>query len=287
MQLKNILIPIGGSNYSKSALHYAIMFAKKFKAELFGIYVKDIRFFKGPWFNFVRNPLMSRPYFKLEKDNISSALDARASKIKDYFISECQYNDVKYSFQILRGLVSDAILDSTRDIDLVIMGKKGEHASWLKRHLGSTSTRVIHKIDKPLLVVEDKMPPEIKKVLLCYAGGYFAKNALELTQYIIEKTKFELYILTIATEKTRAIKVQKEARDYFSSKKINAHYLLTFGELEEEVMKIIKIEEIDILVLGTSLHRSYEDFLSLCLADRILYDSTIPILFVKGKPSNG
>lgn len=281
MEIKKILIPIGGSAYSKNALQYAILFAKKFEAELLGIYVKDIRLFKGPQFSSVADLFISEPYFEIDRDNIEASLNGRGAKIKDYFTSICKNDGIKCSFQIQKGLVSDVIIDIAKEVDLVVMGKKGEHANLLKRHLGSTCTRVIHNINRPLVIVDYAPLQEIRKVLLCYAGGYFAQKALDLTQYFIAKTGFGLSVLTIATKQTIAIAVQKEAKKYFISKNTKANYLLTVGDVEKEIMKIAKTEDIDMLITGASMHKSYEDFLSLCLANRILYDSNIPILFVR------
>ena len=85
MEIKKILVPIGGSAYSQNALQYAILFAKKFKAELLGIYVKDIRFFEGPQFSSVADLFISEPYFEIDRDNIEASLNGRGAKIKDYF----------------------------------------------------------------------------------------------------------------------------------------------------------------------------------------------------------
>lgn len=281
MNIKKILVPMGGSVYSQHTLRYAVMFAKKFQAELFSIYVKDIRFFEGPLLSFVYDSFISESYLVEKKERIKSLFDGRAGGVRDYFTSACQNDDIKCSFKIQTGLVSNAILDSAKNVDLVIMGKQGEHASWLKRQLGSVSTRVIHNINKPLLVVGHLRPQDIKKVLLCYAGGHYAEKALKLTRYIIVKTGFELAVLTIATKRTRAIEVQKEAKNYFDSKKIKAHYLLTIGDVEKEIVKVRKIENINMLITGASSHRNYEDYISFCLANKILYDTDIPVLFAR------
>lgn len=281
MKIRNILVALGESTYSQSILDYSVFFAKKFQARLAGIYVKDIRILDGPAFNSVNDFLVHPPYFKVKKERIKASLDERGAKLKEYFLSICKDAGVSCSFQIDTGLISDVILAKSSQFDLVVIGKKGEHASWLERHLGSVCTRVMHGINKPLLVVDHTELREAKRILLCYAGGYFARNTLEFAKYIIAKTKCELLVLTIGTKRTRAFQVQREAKLYFDANKLEVHYLLSIGEVEREVMKIIKMENIDFLITGASLHKNYEDFLSLCLTSKILYDSNIPIFFVR------
>jgi hypothetical protein len=69
-EIKNILVPIGGSIYSQNALELAARFAKNFDASLRGLYIKDVRFFEGPWFKPLRGLVVSKPYFELKKSEI-------------------------------------------------------------------------------------------------------------------------------------------------------------------------------------------------------------------------
>jgi len=279
-EIKKILVPIGGSIYSLNALELAIKYAKKFDAQLFGLYVKDIRFFEGPWFKPMRGLVVSEPYFELKRD-VADSLNERERKIRSYFEEVCRRSSVKHAFEAYKGFPSEVILSKAKGTDMVIMGKRGEHAKWLRRLLGSECLRVLHSIDRPLLVVDQTFPKEVKKVLLCFAGGYFAQKALDLTGYLCAKNGFELSVLTIGTAATKAIQVQKIAKDYFHKYNIKAHYLLSTGDVEKEIIKVKDVWTMDMLITGGSLYRKYEEFISFSLGDRILSRSNIPVLFVR------
>ncbi len=280
VEIKNILVPIGGSDYSYNALELAVRSARNFDSLITGLYVKDIRFFEGPWFKSIRGRVVSDPYFELKR-SVDSSLNIREKKIKSYFEYVCDKADVKHKFEAYKGIPSRIILSRTKDADLVIMGKRGEHAKWLQKLLGSECFRVLHDIDKPLLVVDKVLPKEVKKVLLCFAGGHFADKALEMTRCFYEKSGSKLSVLTIATEATKAIQVQRRAKDYFHSRNIKAQYLLSTGDVEKEIIKVKDVWDIDMIITGGSLYRKYEDYISFALADRILSSSTIPVLFVR------
>ena len=279
-EIKSKLVPIGGSIYSQNALELAARFAKNFDASLRGLYIKDIRFFEGPWFKPLRGLVVSNPYFELKKC-VEDSLEERAKKIRNYFEEVCRQACIKHEFEAYQGFPSEVILNRAKKMDMVIMGKRGEHAKWLKARLGSECSRVLHEIDRPLLVIDQSLPMEVKKILLCFAGGYFAQKALDLTRYLCEKNGFELSVLTIATEATKAIQVQGIAKDYFRKHFIKAQYLLSTGDIEKEVIKVKDVWAIDMLITGGSLHKKYEEFVSFSLADKILYRSNIPVLFVR------
>jgi nucleotide-binding universal stress UspA family protein len=280
MDIKNILVPIGGSDYSQNALELAVRFAKKFESILNGLYVKDIRFFEGPWFKSKRDRVVAEPYFELKK-SVESSLTEREKKIKGYFEKVCNDASVKQKFEAYKGIPSRVIVDRAKGMDLVIMGKRGEHAKWLQRLLGSECSRVLHDIDKPLLVVDQILPREVNTVLLCFAGGYYANKALELTRYLYLKNGLKLSVLTIATKTTKAIQVQNKAKEYFHKYSIKAQYLLSTGDVEKEIIKVKNVWEMDMIITGGSLYKKYEDYISSSLADKILSNSTIPVLFVR------
>ncbi len=280
MEIKNILVPIGGSDYSQNALEFAVRYAKKFDALLTGLYVKDIRFFEGPWFKSIKGLVIPDPYFELNK-SVDASLNERGNNIKSYFEKVCNDASVKHKFEAYKGIPSRIILSRTIGMDLVIMGKRGEHAKWLQRLLGSECIRVLHDIDKPLLVVDKILPREVNEVLLCFAGGYYADKALELTRYFYLKNGFKLSVLTIATETTKAIQVQNKAKEYLRKYSVKAQYLLSTGDVEKEILKVKDVWGVDMIITGGSLYKKYEDYISFSLADKILSDSTIPVLFVR------
>lgn len=282
MEIKNILVPIGGSDYSHNALELSVRYAKRFDAFVAGLYVKDIRFFEGPWFKSIRGRVISDPYFELKK-SVDVSLNIREKKIKSFFEYVCDKAGVKYKFEAHKGIPSRIILSRAEDSDLVIMGKRGEHAKWLQKLLGSECSRVLHDIDRPLLVVDQILPKEVKRILLCFAGGYFADKALEMARYLHEKNGFKLSVLTIATETTKAIQVQRRAKDYFLGQNIKAQYLLSTGDVEKEIIKVKDVWAIDMIITGGSLYKKYEDYVSFSLADRILSNTAIPVLFVRKK----
>jgi nucleotide-binding universal stress UspA family protein len=53
------------------------------------------------------------------------------------------------------GVAEDAILDRAADADLLVMGRRGEHAGFGRRSLGATLWRVLHRASCPVLVAAE------------------------------------------------------------------------------------------------------------------------------------
>lgn len=62
---------------------------------------------------------------------------------------------------------------------------------------------------------------------------------------------------------------------------IKAQYLLSTGDVEKEIIKVKNVWGMDMIITGGSLYKKFEDYISSSLADKILIESRIPVLFVR------
>jgi len=76
------------------------------------------------------------------------------------------------------GEIVETVLATESNVDLIIMGKRGEGADFDKMHPGSNLERVARSCSKPILVASRKYEP-IKRVLLAFDGGKSSRKALE------------------------------------------------------------------------------------------------------------
>jgi nucleotide-binding universal stress UspA family protein len=79
------------------------------------------------------------------------------------------------------GVAEDAILDRAAEADLLVMGRRGEHAGFGRHVLGSTLSRVLHRTSCPVLVTGSSMQVDIPhRPLVAWQPGPGAAGALEL-----------------------------------------------------------------------------------------------------------
>lgn len=137
-----ILVPTDGSEASVRAGREAFGLARALGATVHVLFVID----------------ESASSFLLSGDTMSDVLDALTSQGEealDATISEAESVDVVT--EMVRGVkVADAITEyaDENDVDLVVMGTRGRHG--VDHLLGSTTERVLARIDRPTLVVGDE-----------------------------------------------------------------------------------------------------------------------------------
>jgi len=157
--IQKILVPIDFSDYSKSALKYAVNFCKNCKADMFLIYVVE--------------PVIYPPDFSMGQiaiPSVNSEWDERARQELDKLAKEEIPSSVSVKTIIKTGKPFLEIIETAGelDVDLIIIATHGrsgvEHILF-----GSTAEKVVRKAPCPVLTLREpikgfKYKEEIKKV---------------------------------------------------------------------------------------------------------------------------
>jgi len=143
--MKNILIPVDGSDYSIKAIEAGKQIAKAFGSTVTILNVIPIELSRGAG----RGNFMYVPTIADDMPDFSEQILKDAKK-------PFEGTDIPIKTASKQGNIADIIVDYTRqnDIDLVIMGSHGLGALKNRLMTGSVTTRVLHHIDKPVLVIK-------------------------------------------------------------------------------------------------------------------------------------
>ena len=143
--MKNILIPVDGSEYSLKAVEAGKKIAKAFDSKVFilSVVTPELRFSSGRGSN-VYAPLLMDELVELSEKTLEEA--------KKQF--QGMPNQVETFTE--QGYTADEIVRFAKEnkIDLVIMGSHGLGALRNRLMTGSVTTRVLHHIDIPVLVIK-------------------------------------------------------------------------------------------------------------------------------------
>ncbi|QSX08893.1 universal stress protein [Alkalibacter rhizosphaerae] len=149
--MKRVLIPVDGSEYSMRALEKAKEIALAFESDIVLINVKDIRF----------------PLYPYEPGNVID-MGATIDQLAETASKNAQriLDDAAQVFEDIPGDVETFELDGEPgnriikfieedpDIDLVIMGSLGVNGGLQSFLLGSVTNKVLHHVDRAVLVVK-------------------------------------------------------------------------------------------------------------------------------------
>ena len=143
--ITKVLVPVDFSDYSKSALRYAVNFAKHFKAELCLVYVVE--------------PMVYPPDFSMGQIAIPSVdieMDKRATEELDNLAKREIPPEVKSKTVVKTGKPFVEIIETANEenVDLIIIATHG-HSGIEHVLFGSTAEKVVRKAPCPVLTLRE------------------------------------------------------------------------------------------------------------------------------------
>ena len=151
----HILIALDGSGEARSAGELGLRLAKQVGARVTGLSVVDVRVVEGPAVETL-SPLWGEVTGRPFQPEVMRLYRERADAALDDFCSAAEavgLDRIERCVEI--GVAEDAILDRAADADLLVMGRRGEHAGFGRRSLGATLWRALHRSPCPVLVAEE------------------------------------------------------------------------------------------------------------------------------------
>ena len=149
--IKNILVPIDGSEHSNNALKFGLDLAEKYSAKLTLLSVAQPVVVTGPMF--ITQPMMPPTSTAMYVQAIESA---HKKMLEDtYNRAKAEKPDVKISKRLVNGRPADRIVEiaDKENFDLIVIGSRGV-GGVKKFFLGSVSDRVADEAHCPVLIVK-------------------------------------------------------------------------------------------------------------------------------------
>ena len=140
MEIKKILNPVDGSDYSMRSTEYAIKLAKLMDAEIVLLHCHD------------RFPIVfAEPNFQRAVNEITKA----SEELIEPYITMLEESEVKYEARILEGNPGHKIPEvvTIEKIDLIVMGSRGV-TDFAGLFLGSVAHQVLNKSDCPVFITK-------------------------------------------------------------------------------------------------------------------------------------
>lgn len=139
--VKKILVPTDGSDYSMRAAEYAVSVAKLLNAEVMVVYVIDV-------------VVLDQMAKATEQDKVEAELKIDGDRYLKYILGMAQKQGVKATSLLTKGRPFAQIVHLAKDLkmDLIVMGSYGRRGAE-RILIGSVAERVIEYASCPVLVV--------------------------------------------------------------------------------------------------------------------------------------
>ena len=284
--MNRILLCTDGSIFSHSSYMYGIWLATRLNAKVNILHVSD-----------TRNQLIAGG------SHLSGSIGIDASDILLQQLVALEYKKAKLNHQkgnlILQdaesiltdggvlaletmhkvGVLVDFLPELESDVDLIILGKRGETADFASGHLGANLERILRSSHKPCLVTSRQFNP-ITKVLLAYDSS---KSCEQILLFLIDSPAFkglDLHIINV-TKSPEDVKTSlqlKQAEEKTLTVGFKPVCLSIQGNPETVIDKYIKENNINLLLMGAYGHSRIRHLVIGSTTTQILRSSDIPVL---------
>ena len=273
--IKNILIPLDGSEHSTAALDYGMWIAEKFNGTLFGQHVIDTISIEGTFFHDISGSLGFEPYLDFST-KMREVLEERGKIILEDFSERCRNRGIKHQTFLDMGLIANEICERSKVADLVVIGHRGINEEFSTGLLGTTAESITRKCPRPVFVSTKKFKA-IERPLLAYDGSQRSSSAMESAAEFCTVLRLPLTVLTIAKEEQAAGSIVQQAKSYLSSYSIETRYEIDRGYPEQKIIDYLTKFDYDLLFIGAYGHRRIIEMVLGSTTEYVLRKSPCPV----------
>ena len=287
--MKKILLCTDGSTFSQSSYQYVSWLAPRLNAATDVLYVTDIRSQKvasmGNWSGSIgfdtANDLLEQI---VELEHQKAKLNQQRAQLILQAAQKCLASqgvgDVKTIHET--GFLVDSFHKFEAQADLIVLGKRGEHAQFATKHLGSNTERIIRASHKPCLITPLNYQP-IERILLAYDDS---KSCQKVLQFLVSSPAFkdlELHLLTVAKKEDdpKAIEYLNSGREKLEKAGLNPICYVLQGDPEIVISNYIKSHSISLLVMGAYGHSRIRSLIIGGTTVQMLRSTHIPVLLYR------
>ena len=178
------------------------------------------------------------------------------------------------------GTLVETLTELEPGCDLVVIGKRGEHAGFDSSHLGGNLERVVRTAVRPVLVTAQTFPP-IERFLIAYDGGPSVTRALDfvLASPLLQGLNAHLLRAGQVDDKARWYLEEAAARLRQGGYQVASHAVT--GAPESVIAEVIQRERIQLLVMGAYGHSPIRAFILGSTTTNMVRTSPVSVLLFR------
>jgi nucleotide-binding universal stress UspA family protein len=196
-EVEYILVALDLSDYSEAALAAAAELAAVLHLELRGLYVEDINLIHlcGLPFGVEYGSFTARPN-RIRQNHLEREFRLQASFLRKTMADIAGQNRVPWSFQVVRGSVTDQLLEAASSARMLSLGRVGRSPG---KRTGSTAQAIARRAARPV-VFQSRRRSLHGPYTVLYSGTAAADRALALAADLSAQEASVLRVLVTADE---------------------------------------------------------------------------------------
>jgi len=241
--IDSILLATDGSDAAHVAERYGTALGGKLRARLSGLSVVEDRLAQG-----LRAESLGIPPGPV--DAAEAFLKARAEAASRRLGDLARQRGAECHTELLRGAADDRIVERGQGVDLIVVGRDGEHAAGRTALIGSTANGVLRKTHKPVLVV----PTGAEwggAILLAFDGSPGSRLAARHAVELASRAEQPVHVFVDSKDKGRAAARFDEVRRLLGSLPSPAREVSsTLGRPDVKIVDTAKSARAGLIVMG-------------------------------------
>jgi nucleotide-binding universal stress UspA family protein len=270
--IRRILVAVDASPHSLAALRAAVDLAKRFDAELTGVYVEDINLLRMAELPFTREVRVYSSAQPLDIQNLEQELRVQARRARLALAQSAGRSNLRTSFLVRRGVVSAELLKAALEADLVILGKAG----WSRRRqMGSTTRILVSQSPSSTLILQHGT--RLGMVMgVIYDGSEIADKALVTAAGLMQGSNGYLTVIILADEIEQARLQQRQVTQWLRERQMTATFRWLVGGVGDMLVSLLKSVNFGGLILPVGM-----ETLPTQVVNRLLDEVDMPVLLVR------
>jgi nucleotide-binding universal stress UspA family protein len=178
------------------------------------------------------------------------------------------------------GDVVETVSEIEGEIDMVVVGKRGEAADFAKLHLGSNLERVVRSCHRPVFVASRAFKP-IESILIAYDGGTSSMKAVD---HIARSPLFaglKCRLLTVGADNEENRKRLDNAQTALKAGGYDVDVQIVPGQPEAVICQAVEADGVDLLVMGAYGHSRIRSLVIGSTTTEMVRSCKIPIVLFR------
>lgn len=179
-----------------------------------------------------------------------------------------------------RGSLVETLTELEEGAQMIVLGKRGEHADFAVLHLGTNLERAVRAATKPVLVAARGFN-EIERFVIAYDGGPSTKKAIEYVTGSPLLQGLECHLLRVGSDNQSNRASVEEAASQLRGSGFAVEAQLMQGNADEVIAEYVKEQEIDLLLMGAYGHSHIRTLIIGSTTSNMLRSCLIPVLMFR------
>lgn len=282
---QKIIALVDGSIYSESVCHHAAWIAKRTDAPVELIHVLGRR--DAPEKQDLSGAIRLGARTQLMEE--LAELDAQRAKLVSHrgravledarsIVDQDGVSEI--TTRLRHGDIVEAISEIETDARVILIGKRGEAADFVKGHLGSNLERIVRAAHRPVFVASRAFQA-ITSVLVAYDGG---SSSMKAVDHIARSPLFKdlaITVVTVGSQSPEAKKGLADAQALLKAAGIDADTSVLPGQPETELGKLVEDEGFGMVVMGAYGHSRIRSLVIGSTTTEMVRSCKVPVVLMR------